>query len=169
MRVMGIDLGTRKVAYSLWEDDVLLCTEAYESQAGDRPTQLMDCADFIYEAASNLGPDLVLIEDTLIGNNRKYSIKLSQMMGAVMYTLELARRSGDGYYDILTVNVSTWKKDVVGSGKADKEAVRNYLWSYDSAYSALCGHDQDRFDAACIGYYGLLLSRRAETLLEEAR
>lgn len=165
MKIMGIDLGVRKVAYSIWEDDLLQGTEAHDSVATSRQLELMDCADFIYEAVHHVRPDYVFIEDTLVGNNVKYSIKLSQMMGAVLLRLaEIEQEIGESF--TYQVNVSTWKKEVIGKGNAKKELVQQYLYERDSAYSVLCGSDQDRIDAACIGYYGVLISRRAKQLEE---
>lgn len=167
-RVMGIDLGIKKVAYALWEDgprggnQQLLGAEAYESHAPDRPTQLMDLGDFIYEAAHHTHLDYVFIEDTLIGNNRKYSIQLAQTMGSVLSSLALLR--AEAGVEIFTVNVSTWKKQVVGNGNAAKTLVKNHIDVVHSAYAVLCEGDQDRYDAACIGLYGLSVHDRARVL-----
>ena len=166
-RVMGIDLGIRKVAYALWarvydEEPTLLGAEAYESPEPSRPQQLRDLGDFIYDAAHHTKPDYVFIEETLIGNNRKYSIALAQTMGAVMYGLGLHQTESD--LDIFTVNVSTWKKQVVGNGNASKTLVKNYIDVTHSAYAVVCGGDQDRYDAACVGLYGLSVHDRARVL-----
>ena len=161
MRIMGVDLGTRKIAYAIWEDGVLVETDAYESaEHQPRHVQLMDVHDWIYEVAQNTNPDHIFIEETLVGNNVKYSIQLSQVMGAVMVSLGL--HALEHFCGIYLVNVSRWKADVIGSGRADKQKIRSWLYERDTAYSVLCGNDQDRFDAACIGYYGCLIADRAE-------
>jgi Holliday junction resolvasome RuvABC endonuclease subunit len=165
--VMGIDLGIAKVAYSLWRDGVLVETHAMESHHPLRTIQLLELSDDIYEAGKFTGPDYVFIEDVLIGNNRKYSLQLAQSLGAVLSSLGLL--SLEQPLDVHLVNVSTWKKDVVGSGNASKEDVRNYIHEIHSAYAVSCGSDQDRYDAACIGYYGHLIADRAEALLEAVR
>lgn len=155
---MGVDLGIHKAAWSLWEDDILQSTEAYAS-SGHRATELEEIGAKVRVAAELLRPDAIWIEDILIGNNRKYSINLAQTMGAVLASL------GAKWADkTLWVNVATWKKEVIGNGHAKKEDIQNYIYTQDSAYSVLCGHDQDRFDAACIGYYGYIISKRAEAL-----
>lgn len=164
MRIMGIDLGTRKLAYAIWEDGVLVETDAYESPDDYmRHVQLMDLHDWIYEVAQNTKPDHILIEDTLVGNNVKYSIQLSQVMGAVMVSLGLYGM--EHCVGIYLVNNKTWKKDVLGNGNATKDLIQLWLYERDTAYSVLCGDDQDRFDAACIGYYGCLIADRAEVPL----
>lgn len=167
MRTIGIDLGIRKVAWSVWDDDVLIATEAYESTRSLRHEQLCDTGTVMMTRVMTDEPDQIFIEDTLIGNNRKYSIQLSQMMGAVLSAIGVCTQTSflsHKHIPVVPVNVSTWKREVIGNGRADKKAVRDYLWSLDSAYSVLCGHDQDRFDAAAIGYYGYIVSKRAEAL-----
>jgi Holliday junction resolvasome RuvABC endonuclease subunit len=159
MRVMGVDLGIAKVACSIWENEELVETQAVDmSGITERTRQLSQLSRYIRREVDYHDVELVVIEDILIGNNRKYSIKLAQTMGAVLAGLE--------HLDVIPVNVGKWKKEVIGDGHASKEAVRNYLLERDSAYADLCGSDQDRFDAACIGYYGVILSDRAERLAE---
>jgi len=155
MKIVGVDLGIRKIALSIWQDELLVHTAAFESKAGTREKELMECADWLAVLVDYENPDYVIIEETLVGNNVKYSIKLAQMMGACLL------RMAELQQDTLTVNVSTWKREVLGKGNASKDMVRDYLMSYNSVYPELCGWDQDRFDAACIGYYGFIIHRRA--------
>ena len=164
MRVMGVDLGVHKIAYALWEDGVLLETDAYNTNASTRQEQLLHVSDYIYEVVHNTQPDMVFIEDVLIGNNRKYSMQLAETKGAVLANLGLLEM--EQALTTMMVNVGTWKKETIGNGKASKDAIRDYLYSLDSAYSVLCGYDQDRFDAACIGYYGVVLDARTNALME---
>lgn len=153
MKVMGIDLGISKIAWAVWEDDVLVETGAFADSVTYRPKVLHRLGEEIWAQVAKHEPDFIFIEDTLIGNNRKYSIRLSQTMGAVL--AQLSDQS------VNLVNVSTWKKTVLGNGRADKQMVQKYMCVTHPAYSELCGNDQDRFDAACIGYYGVLIERRA--------
>jgi crossover junction endodeoxyribonuclease RuvC len=160
MRTMGIDLGIAKIAWSVWDDDLLVDTGAYKHESGHRSEQLSALCHYIYDTAEQVNPDAIWIEDILIGNNRKYSIKLAQTMGAVLTALTPWCGS------LLSVNVSTWKKEVIGNGHAKKEDIQNYIWNRDSAYSVLCDGDQDRFDAACIGYYGVVIANRAGAMAQ---
>ena len=163
MKIIGVDLGIRKYAASIWEDDVLKSTWAYESHAGTRQGELLECGDDLYLAVAAEKPGFVVIEETLLGNNVKYSIKLAQMMGACLV------RMAELEQDVISVNVSQWKKAVVGTGNAGKDLVRDYIHTRDNAYSELCGWDQDRFDAACIGYYGIHLHRLSLEVFGGAR
>jgi Holliday junction resolvasome RuvABC endonuclease subunit len=110
--------------------------------------------------------DQVWIEDTIIGNNRKYSIKLAQVMGAVLSHLGQIRLNTG--CDVRLVDNKSWKREIVGNGNSDKAAVRDYIDVTHPAYAALCGDDQDLYDAACIGLYGILICNRARGLKLES-
>lgn len=164
-KVMGIDLGIAKVACAHWEDDEL--TEAYSGNVDyltHREDQLYSLSDYVACQVAGWQPDYIFIEDVLIGNNRKYSLRLAETKGAVLAGIG---RVHERYRpQVIPVNVSTWKKEILGNGHASKEDIRNWLTDYNSAYAELCDGDQDQFDAACIGYYGLILSRRADQLVD---
>ena len=52
------------------------------------------------------------------------------------------------------VNVSSWKKAVVGKGNADKEQVAEFLrLRWNALYESASGN-QDVYDASCIALYG---------------
>lgn len=52
------------------------------------------------------------------------------------------------------VNVSTWKKTVLGKGNADKREVGEYLrFRWDALYQSASGN-QDVYDASAIALYG---------------
>lgn len=156
MTLMGVDLGISKIA----------CFVPGETPDGrvhetiktvSRSMQLLGLSTFVHTMVELHGVDQVWIEDTLIGNNRKYSIQLTEVRGAVMASLAL-------HCDVQLVNVATWKAQVVGDGHASKDAVRDYIHVTHSAYAALCGENQDLYDAACISLYGLQIRQRATGL-----
>ena len=63
------------------------------------------------------------------------------------------------------VNVSSWKKAVVGKGNADKKQVGEYVrLGWNAIYNSAHGN-QDVYDATCIALYGrqFLESQMAET------
>lgn len=163
MKLLGVDLGIRKVALTLFEDSKLMSARAWETPKDvPRDAQLHELAAAVHDNAYLFDVDSVWMEDVLIGNNRKYSMQLAETKGAVssgLYPLRIQFGT-----DIRTVNVGTWKKQVIGNGKASKEDVQNYIRVTHSPYAPLCGDDQDLYDAACVGLYGLLIHRRARDL-----
>jgi Holliday junction resolvasome RuvABC endonuclease subunit len=163
VNLIGIDLGVHKIALALFIDAHLVQAYAHEA-APDLPRdlQLGELASFAHDLAHMHGAESVWIEDTIIGNNRKYSIQLSQVMGAVLGRLSHLRLTQA--LDVQLVDNRVWKKHVVGSGHANKEQVRNYIEVTHGAYAPLCGDDQDLYDAACVGLYGLSITQRAADL-----
>jgi Holliday junction resolvasome RuvABC endonuclease subunit len=157
MTLMGVDLGIRKVACFVPGDvpgaHVLDLTDTGASRA----LQLVELSSFVHDVAGLHQVDQVWIEDTLIGNNRKYSIRLTEVRGAVMAALALSA-------DVQLVNVATWKAQVVGDGHASKDAVRDYIHVTHSDYAAVCGDDQDLYDSCCIALYGQQTRSRASGL-----
>lgn len=159
--VIGIDLGIRKLAYAIWTDGELHLTGAYEAEAGFRQGELHKIAEYMLALVESFEEDLlIVIEEPLVGNNVKYSMKISQTYGAVLAALDWDDM------EVIAAPVGTWKKQVVGNGHASKEEIKNYLGVVNERYPAMCGHDQDQYDAACIGLYGVMLSARAEGLLD---
>ena len=163
MRVLGIDLGIRKIACAALDGEALVHAEAYEVDAElPRDLQLRSLAAYAHDAAQLANADSVWIEDTIIGNNRRFSIRLAETKGAVMAGLSSLRLQHGT--DIRLVDNNTWKKVVVGQGHATKDQVKDYINVSRGAYAPLCGDDQDLYDAACIGLYGATILERAEHL-----
>ena len=154
---MGVDLGIRKVALFCWDDD-LPHAVAWEAPDGfTRASQLHHLGGYVHDMVSTFDIDQVWIEDTLVGNNVKYSIALAETKGAVMAALA-------AHVDVRLVNVSTWKKQVLGRGNANKDSVRDYIHVTHGAYAPLCGDDQDLYDACCIALYGRQIMDRSTDL-----
>jgi Holliday junction resolvasome RuvABC endonuclease subunit len=160
---MGIDLGVHKIALAVFVEEKLVSAYAHEAPIDlSRDMQLLELASFAHDIGTNIGVDSVWIEDVIIGNNRKYSIGLAQTLGAVLADLAHLRLAHGT--DVRTVDNTTWKKAIIGNGHADKKAVRDYIDVTHPAYAPLCGADQDLYDAACVGLYGLSVMERSRDL-----
>jgi len=156
MTLVGADLGVRKVALFVPGDAPSAHVHEVRKET-PRSLQLLELSSFVHDIASLHQVDQAWIEDTLIGNNRKYSLQLTEVRGAVMAALAL-------HVDVRLVNVTTWKAQVVGDGHASKDDVRDYIDVTHSDYAALCGSNQDLYDAACISLHGLQIRERASGL-----
>ena len=166
MTLIGIDLGIHKVALSVFTEGeagfTLYVTEAFETDAQERDLQLMELGAFCYDTAHFHDADSVWIEKPILGNNRKYSLQLAETYGAVLCDLGMLRVANG--LDTRSVDNLVWKKEVVGKGNASKDDIRNYIHDVHPAYAAFCGDDQDRYDACCVGLYGLGVLDRASHL-----
>ena len=184
MRVytVGVDLGIAKIAWAIHDGEKITGTGALNSGVGHRGEQIYRAVDYLDALVDELcqshyGEDVainVFIEEPLIGNNRKYSMQIAQVYGAVLaqlayHSMEGVRDSRYPWVSVYGVNVGTWKKQVLGNGHADKEEIKNYIRVTYDGYADLCGHDQDRYDAACVCLYGVLVAARADTLATQAR
>lgn len=162
MKVMGIDLGTHKATVALVRDGEVIFSQTLDVTGGHRSVVLRELGEFVRMHVADLRPDHIFIEDVVIGNNRKYSIQIAQVMGAVLAYI------GDDALPI-AVNNREWKK-ITGQkmprdSHGQKEVVRAWLRNRsEHAYAVVCDRDQDRIDAACIALYGYDICRRASSL-----
>ena len=151
--VMGIDLGGRKVACSVLDGTHLVAVGAYVADPNTpRCWQLKSIAEHVFAIAVESQADYIFIEDPLVGRNVKSSMMLAETKGAVL--ARLADLHTIRVVQIEMANVRSWKLRVVGNGNASKEDVKLHLSEANGAYPAMCGSDQDKYDAVAIGLYG---------------
>jgi Holliday junction resolvasome RuvABC endonuclease subunit len=162
MNLVGIDLGIHKIALAVFVEGTLVHAEAYEVDDDDRGVQLAKLGSRTSGLAFLHDADSIWIEDVIIGNNRKYSLRLAETKGAVLASLALNFIQKGAVTRL--VDNQVWKKHVVGSGNATKDMVKDYIEVVHPAYAPLCGDDQDLYDAACVGLYGLQILDRAAHL-----
>ena len=164
MTLIGVDLGIHKIntaVYTHGDSGLTLYTvPSHVAQTDSRPAQLWELSRFLVDLTQSYDADHVWIEDIILGNNRKYSLQLAQVLGACLAAMALVQ----GTCDVHLVDNKTWKKAVVGNGNASKEDVKNYIVESHPSYAALCEDEQDAIDAACVGLYGLTIHDRAEHL-----
>jgi Holliday junction resolvasome RuvABC endonuclease subunit len=147
--VVGIDVGMSKASFSVWNEDKLeLLADHFVNANYRRSYALRVLAEKISTSLGPWYPDHVFIEQNLVGNNVKYSINLSQMVGAI--AAEMDRNE----WPVEFANVSAWKKSIIGKGNASKEDIRVWVDQGYPEYTASCDGVQDRYDAFCVGLYG---------------
>ena len=156
MNLAGVDLGVHKVALAGFVSGDYHNT-VWQTLATNRSLQLHELAMSVRDTFGFWHIHQVWIEDTLVGNNRKYSIQLTEVRGAVMAALAMD-------FDVRLVNNKTWKKQIVGDGNASKDSVRDYIHVTHGAYAPLCGSDQDLYDATCIALYARHINDQAQDL-----
>ena len=149
MSVIGLDVSTSKLAiatlplegYSVVE--LISKSRSWETRLKELYTQFLP---WVHENVSK--DDLVCIEDIPLVQNRQSLIKLVHVLAMCRVVFM--------HYDmeIFTVNVKTWKKDVIGDGGADKDKVK-------AMAIKILGQDvsklsQDSIDALMIAKWGQL-------------
>ena len=149
MSVLGFDVSTSKLAiatlplegYSVVE--LTSKSRSWETRLKELYSQLLP---WVQENVSK--DDLVCIEDIPLVQNRQSLIKLVHVLA--MCRVVFMHHD----IEIFTVNVKTWKKDVVGDGGADKDKVK-------AMAIKILGQDvsklsQDSIDALLIAKWGQL-------------
>ena len=144
----------RKAAVAICYDGELKSSTSITLKKGDRQEELAFLAEWV--SSRLIMCDYIVIEEPLIGRGVRASLQIALTAGAVMSAVHPIKSS--------FVPVKTWKKEVIGNGNADKEAVRMWLHNADGGYALVCGDDQDRIDASCIALYGAGLLDRASSL-----
>ncbi len=149
MSVIGLDISTSKLAiatlplegYSVVE--LISKSRSWETRLKELYTQFLP---WVHENVSK--DDLVCIEDIPLVQNRQSLIKLVHVLAMCRVVFM--------HYDmeIFTVNVKTWKKDVIGDGGADKDKIK-------AMAIKILGQDvsklsQDSIDALMIAKWGQL-------------
>ena len=147
MSVIGLDVSTSKLAiatlplegYSVVE--LISKSRSWETRLKELYTQFLP---WVHENVSK--DDLVCIEDIPLVQNRQSLIKLVHVLAMCRVVFM--------HYDmeIFTVNVKTWKKDVIGDGGADKDKIK-------AMAIKILGQDvsklsQDSIDALMIAKWG---------------
>lgn len=168
MITLGIDLGISKIAVAALEDSTLVDATAYQPTAEDsdkimaRGRVLHELGSWVYDYSLGVQPDAIFIEEIIVGNNTKYSLQLAQTFGSVLSALFVSSLvTGARVY--LAGN-KAWKKRLLGNGNANKDQIRAFIDESYSAYALLCDGDQDRYDACCVGLYGLDVVSAADQL-----
>lgn len=147
MSVIGLDVSTSKLAiatlplegYSVVE--LISKSRSWETRLKELYTQFLP---WVQENVSQ--DDLVCIEDIPLVQNRQSLIKLVHVLA--MCRVVFMHHD----MEIFTVNVKTWKKDVIGDGGADKDKVK-------AMAIKILGQDvsklsQDSIDALMIAKWG---------------
>jgi Holliday junction resolvasome RuvABC endonuclease subunit len=149
MSILGLDVSTSKIAIATLSLDGYVVVEltsklkSWEARLKELYLQLLPWV------ASNVSPDdLVCIEDIPLVQNRQSLIKLVHVLAMCRVVFM------EHDMDVFTVNVKTWKKDVIGDGGADKDKVK-------AMAIKILGKDisklsQDAIDALMIAKWGEL-------------
>lgn len=156
--VLGIDLSSTKLAIvARIGDDVVASTKVKFKTLGQLKTAIFDLLSKLESMPGALKH--AFIEEALVARGgSRVTIQQAYAMGAARLILE-----EDGWI-VSLVHVSTWKKRVVGNGRADKLAISEWHRSVAPALYEEFAGDQDLVDADCIGRYGADVARAARTL-----
>ena len=119
MNIFGLDLSTSKIAIDRLSSGEFNVVEL-SSKSRCWETRFKELYESLvpWIQASVTSDDLVCIEEIPLVQNRQSLIKLVHILA--MCRVAFIQQD----IDVFTVNVKTWKKDVVGNGNADKANIK---------------------------------------------
>jgi len=147
MRIVGVDADSKKLAVVMFENDQLESWHFLESKNKETQERIFDLY-FHFEAfIKTKKPDIVFIEQSIYVKNFVTSKAITEVIGNCKLLCKLHKVPFE------MVGNTTWKKYVVGNGKATKEEIKTFI---DKKYPQLKDESQDIADATCIALYGIL-------------
>ena len=157
MSVYGIDISTTKIAVAkLSMGDYSVVEFRSKSRSWETRLEQLYKEFFEYVAENITSDDTVFIEDIPYVQNRAAVIRLVHVQAMCRV---VCIHHG---VDCFGVNVSTWKKDVIGDGRADKDKIK--LMASKIVDKKVLKLSQDSIDALCIAKWGDLRIRKEENI-----
>lgn len=173
MKYLGIDHGT-KSAWSIREDDKYICSGKVKFPEGSKDVTFKEYYNFMYQLIFREKPDVVCMEEAKHLTNAKTTRFLTGL-----YTINklLCLRMGIQYLEISPVKM---KKDLTGSGRAEKDLVFSCLVNdfniplfdifepeyYKKEPNKIKNIDFDKSDATALALYGY---RKVNNLYEDRK
>lgn len=155
---VGIDPSTKKIAVvAVVDEPRVLLAKSYvllkRSEKQDMASlgRAVDAVrDFIRWAdqVAPTGERYAWVEDPLVGRGGVTTTMKQALVGGIIRGLLV-----DAGFEVRNVNVSTWKKQVVGNGRAQKPAIRQCVKLKWPKVMQQVGNDGDLVDAAAINLF----------------
>ena len=143
MIIAGVDCSTKKIAFFFIGDGAPFTVEIV-----DNGTEMTARVDSLFKQAFDVikqkSPNIIYIENAAYLQNIKTTLSIHSAIDAVRFAAVLNNIP----YQI--IEITSWKKDVLGNGKADKAQIMSWA---KAKYEALIT-SQDLADAAGIANYG---------------
>ncbi len=151
---IGVDYSTRKLAVALLTDKgdiTVISKELPRRKFPDRMQTMIELHYTLAEFLSDVDMQVstsVAIEAPIMGMTRDVQTALWMSMTAGV----LVMASIDSGCQPLLVAPSSWKKRVVGYGRADKARTKEWMDTDEPDLSLACANDDER-DAVCLALY----------------
>lgn len=162
MRIAGIDPDTKNITIAWFTGETSGTHGADGHKVVTTPPMKKSLAEhrflplykafhaWLYLAQTNIPFDFVYVEKPMLTRNAAATIWQSAVMGMIRCTLD------DQDIPHQLVDPGTWKKETIGNGSADKEAIA--VWAQVNLRLPE-GLPQDVYDAYCIAWHGQLKAR----------
>ena len=156
MIAVGFDIGTHRIAYAVpalgWTREIDLSN----TFKGRRDEELQRLQRWVREELCDLAEPCAFIERPFVSDgaarNQTSSLGMSETAGIIRAAVSWSQPS-------VMVVPGTWKKELVGDGRASKDEARQWLLEYEGVEfkDQLSAMSEDQCDAYCVGVYGHLV------------
>jgi Holliday junction resolvasome RuvABC endonuclease subunit len=147
MEVIGVDCSTRKIAlFSIYGKGISTVQELVSAEE-DTPSRINDMFLQVYGFFLIRKPTIVIVENSPYLQNIKVTLAIHSVVDAVRFACVLNK------VPFQTVEVTSWKKDVLGNGRADKAMIMQFA---KAKFGVKLITNQDVADASCIATWGAL-------------
>jgi len=143
---MGCDCSTKSVAIFTIQNKKAIVTEIKSSEK-DAASRIDDMFLQLFDFFKKNKPDMVYIENSPYLQNIKVTLQIHSVVDAVRFSCVFNN------LPYQTVEVTSWKKSVLGNGRADKPAIMQFA---NAKWGAKLITNQDVADSACICLYGYM-------------
>lgn len=144
MLIAGVDCSTKKIAIFYIHDDGSYETTEIIGKSEDTSARINEMFEVVCEEIKHRKPDMVYVENSPYLQNIKVTLAIHSVVDSVRFACVLSKIS------MQTIEVTSWKKDVLGNGRAEKSQIM--IWAKAKYGDAIIS--QDIADASCIAEYG---------------
>jgi Holliday junction resolvasome RuvABC endonuclease subunit len=145
MKIIGFDCSTRLIAGFVIDGDNYSTIELAGKAADEVTTRINTMFLLAVHYLKKSKPDFVYIENAAYLQNIKTSFLIRSVVDAVRFACVLNN------IPCQTVEITSWKKDVIGNGRAEKSDIMQFA---KTKYGEKLFTNQDLADAAGVATYG---------------
>lgn len=146
MEIIGIDPAARKLA--IWTGVFSVFKKLPMDDAQACGISFRELSSVLTDLSTPVKPHVIYMESSISRGNPRAGIVQAHAVGAL---LAAAAEFG---VEVRRVDNMTWKKRLIGSGRAEKEDIAQYVKGREPSLYDACDGNQDLMDALCIYWYG---------------
>jgi crossover junction endodeoxyribonuclease RuvC len=145
MKIIGFDCSTRLIAGFVIDGENYSIIELAGKPTDDTPTRIDSMFLLAVNFLKRSKPDYVYVENAAYLQNVKTSFLIRSVVDAVRFACVLNN------IPCQTVEITSWKKDVLGNGRAEKSDIMKFA---KAKYGEKLIVNQDVADASGVATYG---------------
>ncbi len=145
MKVMGCDCSSYSIDCTILSEEEPLLVTVHGGKFNDFDTRVKIVFNEFNEVLKEYSPKAVFIEGAIYLQNVKTTLMIARMIDMVIAN---CIKENIFYY---IVDNKSWKKDILGNGKATKEQIMSFA---KTKWGGIFHENQNLADSSCIAFYG---------------